>query len=604
MRKILTLTAAVLASFSLWAADPAISFEIESTTNEADVIKDYTEATENVPVLISTDSWNSSHYINLGNSPTSCATIYLGVKVLTDAYRIDSIAILAAGSGNSKSIEAAFIGWTDSLKEDNKADYAAKLAYTSASSSGSSKSSAVWYTVNTSSWEAKEVRIYRQVKGIVVGGAEAADYYSKNGTCRIFGLKVWLKVIPPYLKAIEIAGVDATVDQDNSKIIAELPYGTVINDALDAIVAADLTYGGSANSFEIASDHSKITVSDGVNSKDYAFELTVNTSVSTDATLKSLSLNDVAITLEDGVYSYNVELPYAADVNVVAEANDAAAKGVNIDKSVAGKVTITVTAQNDGTQDYVVNYSFFPAKKDLLSVKFENEIKGFITNGKIKVPYLAGSTQPAFVSATFNGADGEPTAVVDGDNLKVTGIDGIDSLYAIEYVEVSPATLTYNTEITFDSTETYFFTVYGWDKDKGWKFAKKVEEATNKRVSEGKIFLYIALPAAKSVKLTSGTAAERDVNIYVNGVKSSVTKTAKKNETITLTLNESNPNFIFIEDNQTAGDGGFVKMYVESDATAIDNTDAAVKATKVLRDGQVLILRDGKFFNALGVEVK
>ena len=39
-------------------------------------------------------------------------------------------------------------------------------------------------------------------------------------------------------------------------------------------------------------------------------------------------------------------------------------------------------------------------------------------------------------------------------------------------------------------------------------------------------------------------------------------------------------------------------------ATAIDNTDAAVKATKVLRDGQVLILRDGKFFNTLGVEVK
>lgn len=44
--------------------------------------------------------------------------------------------------------------------------------------------------------------------------------------------------------------------------------------------------------------------------------------------------------------------------------------------------------------------------------------------------------------------------------------------------------------------------------------------------------------------------------------------------------------------------------FVEDSGTAIDNTDAAVKATKVLRDGQVLILRDGKFFNALGVEVK
>lgn len=39
-------------------------------------------------------------------------------------------------------------------------------------------------------------------------------------------------------------------------------------------------------------------------------------------------------------------------------------------------------------------------------------------------------------------------------------------------------------------------------------------------------------------------------------------------------------------------------------ATAINNTEAEIKATKVLRDGQVLILRDGKFFNTLGVEVK
>ena len=39
-------------------------------------------------------------------------------------------------------------------------------------------------------------------------------------------------------------------------------------------------------------------------------------------------------------------------------------------------------------------------------------------------------------------------------------------------------------------------------------------------------------------------------------------------------------------------------------ATAIENTEAAVKATKVIRDGQVLILRDGKVFNALGAEVK
>lgn len=39
-------------------------------------------------------------------------------------------------------------------------------------------------------------------------------------------------------------------------------------------------------------------------------------------------------------------------------------------------------------------------------------------------------------------------------------------------------------------------------------------------------------------------------------------------------------------------------------ATAIDNTNADAKATKILRNGQVLILRDGKTYNTLGVEVK
>jgi hypothetical protein len=38
--------------------------------------------------------------------------------------------------------------------------------------------------------------------------------------------------------------------------------------------------------------------------------------------------------------------------------------------------------------------------------------------------------------------------------------------------------------------------------------------------------------------------------------------------------------------------------------TALENAEAAVKAEKVIRDGQVLILRDGKTFNALGAEVK
>jgi len=36
--------------------------------------------------------------------------------------------------------------------------------------------------------------------------------------------------------------------------------------------------------------------------------------------------------------------------------------------------------------------------------------------------------------------------------------------------------------------------------------------------------------------------------------------------------------------------------------TAIENTNAAVKAVKVIRNGQVLIIRDGKTYNVLGAE--
>ncbi|MBQ9340671.1 MAG: hypothetical protein IJS13_10135 [Paludibacteraceae bacterium] len=38
--------------------------------------------------------------------------------------------------------------------------------------------------------------------------------------------------------------------------------------------------------------------------------------------------------------------------------------------------------------------------------------------------------------------------------------------------------------------------------------------------------------------------------------------------------------------------------------TALENAEAAVKVEKVIRDGQVLILRDGKIFNALGSEIR
>ena len=47
-----------------------------------------------------------------------------------------------------------------------------------------------------------------------------------------------------------------------------------------------------------------------------------------------------------------------------------------------------------------------------------------------------------------------------------------------------------------------------------------------------------------------------------------------------------------------------VKITIPGSETNIDNIAAQGKTTKIIRDGQILILRDGKTFNALGAEVK
>lgn len=47
-----------------------------------------------------------------------------------------------------------------------------------------------------------------------------------------------------------------------------------------------------------------------------------------------------------------------------------------------------------------------------------------------------------------------------------------------------------------------------------------------------------------------------------------------------------------------------VSLTVEGDETAVDQVNTEAKVVKVIRNGQVLFVRDGKTFNALGTEVR
>lgn len=352
-----------------------------------------------------------------------------------------------------------------------------------------------------------------------------------------------------------------------------------------------------------------VTAEDNTTTKTYTINFTTAASASTDATLSTITIDGKAIAgfkSDSMTYAYEVAYNYEAGKFpvVAAVANDESATIAYTQiTAFPGKATILVTAQAGNILTYTIDITKATAPKILSEVVFSNGAKGASLNGVVRVPYLAGTEVPTVVSAV--AADGA-TAVVaeDKNSITVTGEDNTTLVYTIETVELALATLG-TEEVTFTGEETYVFDPYGFDANKGWKFAKKVEEDANRRVSEGRTRIYMALPAAKEVVLTSGSGGARGIKVYVNGVeKTEITSTAEGGKTITIALDSKNANFLAVESNQTKGDGGFTKIQlVPAGETAIDNAVVAEKAQKMIINGQLVIVKDGVRYNAQGVQL-
>jgi len=347
----------------------------------------------------------------------------------------------------------------------------------------------------------------------------------------------------------------------------------------------------------------------------YVITITKSASLNNDATLSALSVEGYTLSpaFDAEVTAYTITKAYGAEnpatSAVTATPNDANANAAVV---LEGNVyTITVTAEDGETKkEYTITVNEAAARKALLRATFAFFsgkdsicVDGFIANGNIDVPYI-GETQPTFVAVEFWQKDGEPTAEVVDGKLVVTGVDSQQDEYTITYHKLTPKTLDYE-EVVFDTVPSYVFSVYGFDADKGVKFSKDVEEASNRRISEGKDRIYIALPAAGQVILTGGSAGARPIKITVNGNVSAINSTPKAGETIKLSLNKSKANFIGIESNKNNGDGGFIKLQLQQDyPTALDNTEDNAKAVKTIENGQIVIIKNGVRYNVLGVELR
>lgn len=441
------------------------------------------------------------------------------------------------------------------------------------------------------------------------------DYIAVNRSCEASSnadlAKVWVmagseeQIFEPEEDGVTYnLVVPASVEMTELSINYTLAHPKATADVASPFVIAVPAAGAAANSQAVV-----VTAENGTK-KTYTFNVTKSAAASTDASLKSLSVEGYTLdpAFASDVYTYTITKAYGAENpgtnKVSCEPNDPTAHD-NIEAG-ENSLIVTVTAEDGKTQlVYTINIVKAAAKKDLLEATFSNGVHGYIASGKITVPYLAGEAEPTFVSAKFWKADGEPKAEMVNGNLVVTGIDGEKAEYEIEYQALTPMAASYE-EITFTEVPSYIYSIYGFAEDKGVKFAKDVEEATNHRISEGKDRIYIALPVAKEVILTGGSAGARPVVITVNGVKSDVASTPKEGETITIPLvAQEGANLVGIESNGNSGDAGFIKLQlVEGVPTGIENTKAAVKAVKVVRDGQMMILKNGVLYNMQGAVVK
>lgn len=391
-----------------------------------------------------------------------------------------------------------------------------------------------------------------------------------------------------------------------------LPYGTTTMPTVTA-TAAD---GATINVLYPISLPGAVTVTctsqDGTNSVTYTINLTISDTPSTDATLKSLSVNGTPLEgFSAGNLSYSMEIAYVDPLPVVtAVANDANATVLITNVTEVGttpvKATILVTAQDNVHQlTYTVAFTRAAAIKKINEIIFSNHYNGYIPEAdqtRIQAYYLAGENAPAI--ASYKLSDG-CTLSQNGNTVTLTGPDQTTVDYTLHVEAVNPVAFTAD-EIVFDGSEgSWVKCAYGWDSSKKWKFSKTDTDFS--REIAGKTHVEFFLPACDTVVLKSMDGNERDMRVYVNGTEvGSKTKLLKSGTTIV--VNQNAPFMLSVVSAQSSGDGGVKALRMArkpQSGTDVENVqNDPIQSTKVLRNGQILIVRGDKVFTITGQLVR
>ena len=239
-------------------------------------------------------------------------------------------------------------------------------------------------------------------------------------------------------------------------------------------------------------------------------------------------------------------------------------------------------------------------------VILSNHYYAYINEGEsvIRGWYLAGTSVPVIDSCLLSAG---ATWVQTNDTVTITALNGTTAVYTIYVQPVTPVAYTAE-EIVFDGTESSWVkSAYGWDGTKKWRFSKTDNDYS--REIAGKTHVEFFLPACDTVVLKSMDGNERDINVYINGEKSG-SKTKLLKAGTTFVVNQSEAFMLSVVSAQTSGDGGVKALRMarraNEESQGIETTaDGFLKGgEKVLRDGQLFILRGEKVYTVQGQRVQ
>lgn len=666
MKKIFTLAAAVLASFSLWAVDP--SYQSSEWAKQADA-----EAAlgkhGNVTLAQSGFSYGnlgsngSFYYVAAGQNLKASETWKYFSIVADENYFIDSVSVWYCENGSNET-NVAWIGWGEGETPATKS-----LAHgETAGTKGSKKlADAKWVTIDAHTYDIQTMYISRKIQGFQDEEGNKISDFGKGQTFNILGFKIWLRkgcsdpefTVPeggtgfvgdpidlaitsknnskPVNYAVTVDGVKGVSGTDYSfNVSPGLVQATPLKAGTFVITfsqASDGTYCDAEDSatfvisaknpvtsFEIdapATAHigeevtielknfdaapteivwydgalTEITAANGKTSYTftpeatgkYAFQITawneynelndkasnytqINVVVGTDASLSDLKVNGATLgDFATNKYEYAIgEFGVYEAINVTATAADAPYATVEVVDDKAGTITVTVTAEDKTTtQNYVMTYTR-KAATALVPVS-ESTTWDWTECGETADLQLSDATMPK-KTEEFNFAD---LLKNPGENFKAASLEGI-----MEYV---------------------------YRKQSDYKFC------------QGTQLRFVTTVAGKLEVVYSNTGTRSKETerrfLVVNGKsygEGTMNATPVTTSNIAVVAGEVVISSIINDGKETASMLRFNKVVFTKDdsSTALDNTEAEVKAVKVVRDGQLLILKNGVLYNAQGAVVK